>query len=132
MAAQQPTYQAYTVVKREGQDDFWLSIGAAFMHQDGDGYNIILQALPINGKIVRRLCQRRRTTRRHSRRHERTRGAIPIAIAAEENSSLKFRARQQCLRLKLKPRQFGGVFHLLPSASISASIGRLFAVLQTP
>lgn len=52
---QQPSYQAYTVVKREGADDFWLNIGAAFMHQDGDGYNIVLQALPINGKIVLRL-----------------------------------------------------------------------------
>jgi len=54
MAAQQPTYQAYTVVKREGQDDFWLNIGAAFMHQDGEGYNVVLQALPINGKIILR------------------------------------------------------------------------------
>lgn len=51
---QQPTYQAYTVIKREGQDDYWLNIGAAFMHQDGEGYNIVLQALPINGKIVLR------------------------------------------------------------------------------
>ena len=75
MATQQPSYQAYTVVKREGQDDFWLNIGAAFMHQDGDGYNIMLQALPINGKIVLRLQKtqteeppakpaKRRTTRR--------------------------------------------------------------------
>ena len=58
MAAQQPTYQAYTVVKRQGkegaQDDYWLNIGAAFMHQDGEGFNIVLQALPINGKIVLR------------------------------------------------------------------------------
>jgi hypothetical protein len=59
MTTQQPSYQAYTVVKREGQDDFWLNIGAAFMHQDGDGYNVMLQALPIpNGygqcKIVLR------------------------------------------------------------------------------
>jgi hypothetical protein len=54
MAAQQPTYQAYSVVKREGQDDYWLNIGAAFMHQDGEGFNIMLQALPINGKIVLR------------------------------------------------------------------------------
>jgi hypothetical protein len=54
MAAQQPTYQAYTVVKREGQDDYWLNIGAAWMHQDGEGFNIMLQALPINGKIVLR------------------------------------------------------------------------------
>ena len=55
MANQQPTYQAYTVVKREGQDDYWLNIGAAFMHQDGDGYNVVLQALPLDGKIVLRL-----------------------------------------------------------------------------
>jgi hypothetical protein len=34
---------------------FWLAIGAAFMHQDGDGYNIVLQALPIDGKVVLRL-----------------------------------------------------------------------------
>lgn len=54
-ATQQPNYRAYTVIKREGQDDFWLAIGAAFMHQDGDGYNVILQALPIDGKIVLRL-----------------------------------------------------------------------------
>jgi hypothetical protein len=53
--SQQPTYTAYTVVKREGQDDFWLHIGAAFMHQDGDGYNVVLQALPINSKVVLRL-----------------------------------------------------------------------------
>ena len=52
---QQPSYQAFSVVKREGQDDFWLNIGAAFMHQDGDGYNVVLQALPINVKVVLRL-----------------------------------------------------------------------------
>jgi hypothetical protein len=46
--AQQPAYRAYTVVKRaEGQDDFWLAIGAAFPHQSGDGFNVVLQALPI-------------------------------------------------------------------------------------
>jgi hypothetical protein len=52
---QKPSYTAYTVHKREGQDDFWIAIGAAFMHQDGDGYNIVLQALPLDGKIVLRL-----------------------------------------------------------------------------
>ena len=54
MANAQPTHTAYTVIKREGQDDYWLNIGAAFMHQDGDGFNVMLQALPINGKIVLR------------------------------------------------------------------------------
>ena len=51
---QKPIYQAYTVIKREGQDDYWLNVGAAFSHQDGNGLNIILQAMPLNGKIVLR------------------------------------------------------------------------------
>lgn len=55
----QPAMRAFTVIKREGQDDFWLPIGAAFAHQNGDGFNVMLQALPIpNGdgqcKIVLR------------------------------------------------------------------------------
>lgn len=57
MANQQPAYQAYTTVKREGQDDYWLNIGAAFMHQDGDGYTVLLQALPINGRVILRLAK---------------------------------------------------------------------------
>jgi hypothetical protein len=52
---QQPAYRAYSVVKREGQDDFWLPIGAAFEHADGGGFNVILQALPIDGKLVLRI-----------------------------------------------------------------------------
>jgi hypothetical protein len=55
MANQQPAYRAYTVVRREGQGHFWLAVGAAFIHQDGDGYNIVLQSLPMDGKIVLRL-----------------------------------------------------------------------------
>jgi hypothetical protein len=48
MSNQQPAYRAFTVIKRgEGQDDYWLPIGAAFPHQSGDGYNVVLQALPI-------------------------------------------------------------------------------------
>jgi hypothetical protein len=60
MKTTQPAMRAFTVIKREGQqDDFWLAIGAAFAHQNGEGYNVILQALPIpNGdgqcKIVLR------------------------------------------------------------------------------
>ena len=53
--AKQPTHRAYTVVKREGQDDFWLNLGLAFEHADGKGFNVVLQALPIDGKIVLRI-----------------------------------------------------------------------------
>ena len=51
--AQQPAYRAYTVIKRgDGQDDFWLAIGAAFAHQSGDGFNIVLQALLISSMAL--------------------------------------------------------------------------------
>ena len=47
-----PTHRVYTVINREGQDDYWLNIGLAFPHKDGNGFNIVLQALPLDGKIV--------------------------------------------------------------------------------
>ena len=47
-----PTHRAYSVIRREGQDDYWLNIGLAFPHKDEKGFNIVLQALPLDGKIV--------------------------------------------------------------------------------
>ena len=47
-----PTHRAYSVIRRDGQDDYWLNIGLAFPHKDGHGFNIVLQALPLDGKIV--------------------------------------------------------------------------------
>lgn len=48
----QPTHRAYSVIRREGQDDFWLNLGLVFPHKDGGGFNIMLQALPLDGRIV--------------------------------------------------------------------------------
>jgi hypothetical protein len=50
--AKQPTHRAYSVIKRDGQDDFWLNLGLVFPHKDNGGFNIILQAFPLDGKIV--------------------------------------------------------------------------------
>ena len=47
-----PTHRAYSVIKRDGQDDYWLNLGLVFPHKDGKGFNIVLQALPLDGKIV--------------------------------------------------------------------------------
>ena len=82
MSNLQPAYQAYTVIKREGQDDFWLNIGAGFWHKSGGGINVILQALPIASgdgqcKIVLRPPKEtdeppsRRVNESHNRRSER-------------------------------------------------------------
>ena len=56
MADKSKMYRVYSIVPRPKQDDFWLNIGVAFAHDDGQGFNIMLQALPIHGegKIVMR------------------------------------------------------------------------------
>ena len=51
-APRQPSHRAYAVIRREGQDDFWLNLGLVFPHKDSGGFNIMLQALPLDGKIV--------------------------------------------------------------------------------
>jgi hypothetical protein len=57
MAEQQPMYRAYTVLEREGGAPFWLNIGVAFVHKDSKGVNVILQALPLDGKLVLRIYE---------------------------------------------------------------------------
>ena len=49
-------YRVYTIIQRPKQDDYWLNIGVAFPHEDGKGFNVMLQALPLHGdgKIVLR------------------------------------------------------------------------------
>jgi hypothetical protein len=53
-----PTHRVYTLLPRKGEDgkddNFWLNIGSAFEHSDHKGFNIILEALPLDGKVVLR------------------------------------------------------------------------------
>ena len=49
-----PDFKAYTVVKRDGQKDFWTDLGVGFLHNDGAGITVLLQATPLDGRIVLR------------------------------------------------------------------------------
>lgn len=50
-----PSYLAYTVRDgKEGQKGFWTRIGAFFAHEDGEGGTLLLEALPIDGRVVLR------------------------------------------------------------------------------
>ncbi|MER9455608.1 hypothetical protein [Mesorhizobium sp. M0478] len=51
-----PMYLAYTVrdAKEEGQMGFWTRIGAFFAHEDGEGATLLLEALPLDGRVVLR------------------------------------------------------------------------------
>ncbi len=40
-------HRAFTVITREGDEPFWLEIGASFEHKGGKGLTVALQALPL-------------------------------------------------------------------------------------
>ncbi len=55
-----PVFDVYVVEDRgKDNDDFWLKVGAAFPHADKDGMNIVLQALPTNGRLVLRRVKKK-------------------------------------------------------------------------
>ena len=54
-AGKSPAYIAYQVTEREGKDSFWTRIGVAFAHKDGKGFNIQVEAVPLDGRITLRV-----------------------------------------------------------------------------
>lgn len=55
-----PSFIAYTV--RQGGEDtkaYFNRIGAAFAHRDGEGHDILLDAVPVDGRITLRTLQER-------------------------------------------------------------------------
>jgi hypothetical protein len=46
-----PTHGVY-IVEGEGKKAYWTKIGAAWEHEDGEGFNISLTCLPISGRLV--------------------------------------------------------------------------------
>ena len=43
------------VVRRNGEKSYWDRIGAAFPHRDGDGFDLVLDALPVGGRVTLRV-----------------------------------------------------------------------------
>ncbi|MBI3865070.1 MAG: hypothetical protein HY290_24615 [Planctomycetia bacterium] len=50
-----PSHIAYQVRNIDGQKGIWTRIGGAWPHSDGQGFNIQLDALPIDGRISLRI-----------------------------------------------------------------------------
>lgn len=53
-------YKVFSIIPRKGKPDLWLRIGTMYPHANGDGFNILLQAIPLQtapgeAKIVARL-----------------------------------------------------------------------------
>lgn len=51
-------FDAYSVREYEANGEKksdWTKVGVAFPHSDGKGHNVVLHALPVDGKLVLRL-----------------------------------------------------------------------------
>ncbi|MBC7816371.1 MAG: hypothetical protein IAG10_05710 [Planctomycetaceae bacterium] len=55
-SAKTPTHVAYQVRDREGKKGFWTRIGSAWAHTDGQGFNIQLECVPLDGRITLRVA----------------------------------------------------------------------------
>jgi hypothetical protein len=65
MAASKPTHTAYQVREYESGGEkrsSWTRIGAAWAHPDGEGFNIRLYAMPVDGNIVLRTAKEKKQT----------------------------------------------------------------------
>jgi hypothetical protein len=86
-------HRAFSVIAKEGAKPHWHEIGASFAHEDGKGLTVVMQSLPLDGRVVLRHLdalprrnrdadedrdqrddQSRRRDRRGHRRSDRPRG----------------------------------------------------------
>jgi len=51
-----PTHIVYQVQDREGKPGFWTRIGGAWPHADGQGFNLQLAVVPLDGRITLRVA----------------------------------------------------------------------------
>lgn len=54
-----PSHMAYSVRETHDGSSFYSRVGSAFPHKDGQGYSIVLDAVPVDGRIMLRTPKER-------------------------------------------------------------------------
>jgi len=55
-----PSHSVYQVRDREGRKAFWTRIGSAWAHQDGKGFSLQLECVPLDGRITLRVASEKK------------------------------------------------------------------------
>jgi hypothetical protein len=55
-ASKTPSHIAYHVRNRDSGEGIWTRIGGAWTHADGNGFNIQLDTMPLDGRITLRVA----------------------------------------------------------------------------
>jgi hypothetical protein len=61
-----PNHAAY-MVEGEGKDAVWTEIGVMWTHEDGEGFNLNLRAIPTSGRLVIRKRKAKPDTKQEAR-----------------------------------------------------------------
>lgn len=58
-SSKKPSHNVYSVREngKSGGSDYWTKIGVAFAHNDGKGFSVMLDCLPVDGKITIRTAE---------------------------------------------------------------------------
>ena len=56
-----PNHVAYQVRDRQGGKGFWTRIGSAWAHADGKGFNVLIETVPLDGRITLRLASEKKS-----------------------------------------------------------------------
>ena len=77
--AKGPSHIAYSVRESKEGQAYFNRVGSAFAHKDGQGFNIELDATPVNGRITLRTPKDRLDAKREGKdrsnpNHDRERG----------------------------------------------------------
>jgi hypothetical protein len=59
-ASKSPSHIVYHVRDREGGKGFFTRIGAAWPHKDGKGFNVQLEVVPLDGRIMLRVASEKK------------------------------------------------------------------------
>lgn len=55
-AGKAPSHTAYQVRDGKSGKSYWTRIGSAWSHNDGSGFNIQIDAVPLDGRITLRIA----------------------------------------------------------------------------
>jgi hypothetical protein len=55
-----PSHNVYQVRDREGRKPIWTRIGSAWAHKDANGFNVQLDCIPLDGRIVLRIASEKK------------------------------------------------------------------------
>lgn len=64
-AGKMPSHLAYTVRESKDGKSYFNRVGSAFEHKDGQGFNVELDATPVNGRLTLRTLKDRLDERRN-------------------------------------------------------------------